>query len=82
MFYFDVYDGTHEFTDAFGIALESLEDVPKEAESLLRLLAYEQKFNPVPKVLKTLVRNEEGHNIYRGTIVTGKGTILFSGYRV
>ncbi len=81
-YYFDVSDARTKFDDASGIVLEKLEDVSTEAESLLRLLAFEQMNNPVAKVLKTLVRNDDGRNVYRGTIVAGRGRMLFTGRRI
>ena len=81
-YYFDVSDGVHRFDDASGMALASFEDVLTETESLLRLLAFEQLNNPVAKVLKALVRNDNGRNVYRGTVVAGRGRMLFSGRRV
>ena len=79
LYFFDVDDGAHRFDDRSGIVLNKLADVADEAESLLRLLGYQQVNNLETGILKTTVRDQLGDIIYHGTITTGKGPMMFFG---
>ena len=80
MYFFDVHDGMQKFVDQSGISLKGIEEVPAEAESLLRLLAYEHRVEDAhPIVLKAVVRNEQGRRVFRATIVAGHGGTVFTG---
>ncbi len=81
LYFFDVHDGGQKFEDQSGISLKGIEEVPAEAESLLRLLAYEHINDAKPVVLKAAVRDAGGQRIFRATIVAGYGGIIFTGLR-
>ncbi len=80
LYFFNVHDGGRRFEDQSGIHLTSLEDVPSETESLLRLLAYEHIGDAKPVRLKAVVRTADGQKVFRATIVAGDGCITFNGF--
>lgn len=81
VYFFDVNDGMRKFEDQSGISLEGIEEIPTEAECLLRLLAYEHINDATPVVLKATVRDAGGQKVFRATIVAGHGGIVFTGLR-
>ena len=82
MYFFDVHEGRRRFEDQSGISLKSLEEVPEEVESLLRLLSYEHIHSATPVMLKAVVRDSDGQKVFRATITAGRGGVIFSGLRI
>ena len=82
VYFFDVDDGVHRFDDRAGINLARIEDVPQEAESLLRLLAFEHVQNEKVALFKAVVRNVDGKRVYRATIIAGQGRLVFTSTRM
>ena len=78
-YFFDVHDGMQRFEDQAGISLKGMEEVPAEAESLLRLLAYEHINGAKPIVIKATVRDGSGQKVFRATIEAGHGGVIFTG---
>ena len=74
-----VHDGPRKFEDQAGISLKGIEEVPAEAEALLRLLAYEHINDAKPAVLQAMVRDASDQNVYRATIEAGHGSVIFTG---
>ena len=65
-YYFDVYDGESEFEDSGGVDMAQ-EDIPAEAQNLLRLLAYAKIPHDQPSMLVADVRNEAGRVVYHAS---------------
>ena len=78
VYFFDVHDGTKKFEDHSGISLKGIQEVSAEAESLLRLRAYEhpvEDANPIVLKAAERIRPEgipsdargrtRGHRLYR-----------------